>query len=191
MDVKKIEAYLNKHGAIIQDKTNEYEVIRFTVNDVVCVVYQGKKGISFSSATARDVYEKFRKGLPLKTCNYKRKQKPNFKKMLIDRDGLSCFYTGKQMGADDCTIEHLIPLSKGGTDNLHNMVLCEKSINHEMADLPLVCKLRKRDQMRRVYIQKQGLATQTQKECLTRFREMINPSASHEKWQQGKAWNED
>jgi 5-methylcytosine-specific restriction endonuclease McrA len=46
------------------------------------------------------------------------------KKKLIERDGLRCSVTGEKFdNPDDLSIEHLKPVSKGGTSDLDNLVL--------------------------------------------------------------------
>ena len=39
------------------------------------------------------------------------------------------------------SIEHLIPLSKGGKNNIDNLVLCIEEENQKMADKPLIEKI--------------------------------------------------
>lgn len=46
------------------------------------------------------------------------------------------------MTKEQATIEHLIPLSKGGKNNLDNLVLCLKEENAKMANLPLAAKIK-------------------------------------------------
>jgi len=67
--------------------------------------------------------------------------KSKFLKTLLDRDGNCCFYTNKEMTEDEMSIEHLIPLSKGGKNNIDNLVLCIEEENQKMADKPLIEKI--------------------------------------------------
>ncbi len=51
------------------------------------------------------------------------------------------------MSEDQATIEHLIPLSKGGSDRLHNLVLCLGLYNRQVGDLNLVQKIKYREHL--------------------------------------------
>jgi 5-methylcytosine-specific restriction endonuclease McrA len=68
--------------------------------------------------------------------------KEKFFEKLIERDGNLCFYSNKEMTKEQASIEHLIPLSKGGKNNMDNLVLCLKDENLKMGNLPLVEKIK-------------------------------------------------
>ena len=53
-----------------------------------------------------------------------------------------CFYSGKELTEENSSIEHLIPLSKGGKNNLDNLVLCLKEENQKMANSTLISKIK-------------------------------------------------
>lgn len=59
-----------------------------------------------------------------------RKFKPN-KTGIYVRDKGTCQYTGKKLTKTNCSIDHLIPKSRGGTNTWDNMVLCDKTINNK------------------------------------------------------------
>ena len=138
---KSIEEYLQKIGAnLLETSKSEYEVARFKVYDEVCVIYCGKKGYSGSNSLANRVINGF---LSKQLINIQEtKRKPNLKdkfyKKLLERDGNRCFYTNREMSLEESSIDHLIPISKGGKNNLDNLVLCLKEENAKMANLPLV-----------------------------------------------------
>ena len=46
------------------------------------------------------------------------------------------------------TIEHKLSLSRGGTSALENLVLCHTPCNQKLKDLPLVDKIKMREQVR-------------------------------------------
>lgn len=140
------DAYLDSIGAEKMPLTNSYEVARFLANEIICVVYYGKKGVSFSNGEARTIYKAFLVNKKINVSGTKRKQlRKSLKESLFKRDGYACFYTGIELTEDTATIEHLIPLSKGGKNNLDNLVLCTKESNQAMSDLPLIEKIRQRD----------------------------------------------
>ena len=143
---KNFDIYLNWIGAEIMPKTNPYEEARFVANEIVCVIYRGKKGASFSNDEARKVLEAFYEKRKINVSGTKRKQfDRNLKQSLFERDGYHCFYTGVELTEETATIEHLIPLSKGGKNNADNLVLCTKESNHAMGDKPLIEKIKCRE----------------------------------------------
>jgi DNA-directed RNA polymerase subunit N (RpoN/RPB10) len=46
-----------------------------------------------------------------------------------------CFYCGKSLTNKEVTIEHIIPKSSGGKDNLDNLAVCCRSINQMLSDI--------------------------------------------------------
>ena len=48
---------------------------------------------------------------------------------IYTRDNGSCQYSGKKLTREEFTIDHIIPRSRGGTDNWTNVVGCSKDIN--------------------------------------------------------------
>lgn len=59
----------------------------------------------------------------------------DIKQKLIERDGLRCSMTGETVSnPDELTVDHIIPKSKGGTDELDNLILTKRHINAAIAD---------------------------------------------------------
>lgn len=54
------------------------------------------------------------------------------KALLRKRDGETCQYCGRK--APDGEPDHVLPLAKGGTDSLDNLVWCCPSCNHSKGD---------------------------------------------------------
>jgi hypothetical protein len=48
-----------------------------------------------------------------------------------------CFFCGEKLALADANIEHLHPLSKGGTRTDDNEVVCHKSLNDTFGNMPL------------------------------------------------------
>lgn len=143
---KDFDIYLDWIGAEKMPKTNPYEEARFVANEIVCVIYRGKKGISFSNDEARNVLEAFHAKRKITVSGTKRKRfELETKERLFVRDGDKCFYTDVVLTMETATIEHLIPLSKGGKNNLDNLVLCTYQSNQMMGDKPLIEKIKLRD----------------------------------------------
>lgn len=140
--------YLNLIGAEKKPLTNDYERYRFIANEIVCVIYEGKRGLSFSTETAKKVYEAFCEGRRINVTGTKRKSfELSTKQVLFKRDGIKCFYTRIDLTEATASIEHLIPLSKGGKNNIDNLVLCTHESNQLMADKPLIEKLKYREEI--------------------------------------------
>ena len=49
---------------------------------------------------------------------------------LRERDGGRCAYTERVLKPEECSIEHVVPRSKGGTTEWKNVVLADKQINN-------------------------------------------------------------
>jgi hypothetical protein len=58
-------------------------------------------------------------------------RQPELMLALIDRDGYECEQCGSQ---DDLTIDHIIPLSRGGSDDLDNLHLLCRACNSRKGD---------------------------------------------------------
>lgn len=61
---------------------------------------------------------------------YLRKFKPN-KRGIYNRDRGICQYTGKRLTRTNCSVDHLVPKSRGGRNTWDNMVLCDKTVNNK------------------------------------------------------------
>lgn len=58
------------------------------------------------------------------------KLRPN-KRGIYDRDRGVCQYTGKKLTRSNCSIDHIVPKSRGGKNTWENMVLCDKEVNNK------------------------------------------------------------
>jgi len=54
---------------------------------------------------------------------------------LLFIQGGKCFYCRKQLLPEHATVDHIIPISKGGKNDISNLVACCKDINHLFSDL--------------------------------------------------------
>lgn len=131
--------WLQQNGAEVLPCTNEYEEIRFKGSEVGVKYKSGK----YSNAYAQKAYNCYLSGSkwdgrPIKTGRKNTYVKE--KKQILKRDGSACFYCGALMG-NDITLEHLIPLTAGGQNNLSNMVLAHEDCNKKMGYKPIVDKV--------------------------------------------------
>ena len=57
------------------------------------------------------------------------------KAVIIARDGLRCSRTGKNVESpDELEIEHIVPKSSGGTDEINNLILVSRPVNSEFSN---------------------------------------------------------
>jgi hypothetical protein len=77
----------------------------------------------------------------------RKKAVPNqeLRRMLLARDGLNCWLCGDELGGD-CTIEHRVPKSRGGSSAFANLALAHQSCNRLMGDAPAHIKDMAREQ---------------------------------------------
>jgi 5-methylcytosine-specific restriction endonuclease McrA len=69
--------------------------------------------------------------------NYAKVPKKRLKlcaKTIRERDGNRCQYTGKLLKADEGSLDHVLPRSRGGKDTWENLVWSSKEINTRKAD---------------------------------------------------------
>lgn len=51
-----------------------------------------------------------------------------------ERDGNRCQYTGRMLRPDEGSLDHIVPLSRGGKDVWENLVWAAKEVNQKKAD---------------------------------------------------------
>lgn len=56
------------------------------------------------------------------------------RKNLLLRDRYTCQYSGKKLNADDATIDHIVPQSRGGKSVWENVVICSPDVNSKKAN---------------------------------------------------------
>lgn len=65
-------------------------------------------------------------------------KKMNYKRTLAELHGLRCAYCGKSKRFEDLTIDHVKPISAGGTNHIHNLALacgpCNQAKANKAAD---------------------------------------------------------
>ena len=63
------------------------------------------------------------------------------KRRILARDGDACWLCGDTMPEDDRTIEHVEALSRGGSNDLANLVLTHAACNVALGSLPVAGKM--------------------------------------------------
>lgn len=113
---KKIEKYLNR-----QSYWNAHKI--WDENDLVEIR---------SNCLRSRAYDKYRK-----TYDFRRKEacaftsNPEFKQYIFNRDGRKCVKCGS---TKKLTLDHIIPVAKGGEDNENNIQILCKSCNSSKGD---------------------------------------------------------
>jgi len=165
--VQSFLAFVAANGGEVGVPTNRYEVVRYrahwrgTNKASVHIVYAKENGLLTFTGGSMGHYRAFMAGTPMEELTALKAAQPaapptsppegksaKMRKKLRTRDGDDCWFCGEGLG-DDCTIEHLIPKAKGGTNSLANYALAHQKCNAAAADLPLVEKIAMRDAMRK------------------------------------------
>lgn len=156
--------FLAANGAEVCIPTNAYEVIRYrayhgqSAKPLTHIVYAKENGLLNFQGGSRDHYLAFLAGERLPQLSKRaaaaqaaKPKEPSLsakqRAKLIARDGDECWFCGLSMGAD-VTIEHLVPKSKGGGNQLANYALAHAACNQAAADKPLVAKIEIRTKLR-------------------------------------------
>lgn len=153
-DMKKLDAFkkwLVERGAELIVTTLEYEVLRFRTNRPgVSIVSVNKKGIFKFVGECEEAWIAFcsQMSWTAGTVVVKRRKHHShlLYKTLIERDGDLCFYCGLPLNRDFVSIEHLLPVTHGGSNHISNLVLTHKCCNNRVGNLSVSEKVRYREQ---------------------------------------------
>lgn len=61
---------------------------------------------------------------------------------LIERDGCSCVWCGRELWRNDLTAEHLVPRSRGGRTSPENLTIACRACNRRRGTRPVVAHVR-------------------------------------------------
>lgn len=134
-------------GAEVLAPTNQYEYARFIAHGCVNVVYTGRRGFS-ANGFAKEALSAFQLGnqsIDMGISKTARTPMTRRKYALIKRDGMNCFFCFKRMSENDMTVEHLVSKQNGGPDHMDNLVLAHAECNRKAANLPLIEKIKIRE----------------------------------------------
>jgi len=56
------------------------------------------------------------------------------KNNIFKRDKFTCGYTGKKLQKHELSIDHILPVSRGGKDTWENLITCDRTLNTEKGD---------------------------------------------------------
>lgn len=140
--INKFKRWLVKHGAVLLDPTNEYELVRFKTDNGVSIIYTNSKNRPPKMVgESREAYDAFLGNRPWKSIHRDRANLSKKKAGLAVRDGRKCFACWDVLPLDKLTIEHILSFSQGGTDNDYNLCLLCGPCNGLMDNLPVVQKI--------------------------------------------------
>ncbi len=139
-NLHRFHKWLSDRGCEILPPTNQYETIRFKGKEVGVIYTTGR----FNNEFAKNAYCCFLEnkkwdGKPITVGRQNSYVKQ--KRKLVERDGTCCFYCGEEL-QDDVTVEHLISLNRGGTNDLSNMVLAHEKCNNHVRNIPISEKVK-------------------------------------------------
>lgn len=144
ININKFSKWIVQNGGEVLPLTSEYEVIRFRGLHVGVLYNTGKYSGQFAFKTLQEFKEsRAWTGRPSKTG---RKSAKSFKEKrvrdILIRDGDNCFLCNKKLPNSDTTIEHLTPLTSGGSNKLSNTVLVHSKCNEILGHSTLVEKIK-------------------------------------------------
>lgn len=64
-----------------------------------------------------------------------RDTRPLLIELLTERDGPNCYLCQEELNPDDTCVEHIIPISKGGTNTAANVALSCSNCNHNKSHM--------------------------------------------------------
>jgi len=144
--------WLHASGATVVPNVRSCEKLRFTHGKAKGVIVVDKKGVHKPSETAARYIEMFENAAVPSAAGHptsKNARKRNARiQRLIQRDGRNCFYCNKPLGTE-LSIEHLVPKCHNGPEHFSNLCLAHKGCNLEARDLPVVRKVRLREEHQR------------------------------------------
>ena len=70
-----------------------------------------------------------------RSCKQESQRRRHLKKILLHESYNYCGYCGKKIAEKKLTIDHIVPVSKGGQTTLTNLVLCCEPCNRTKRDM--------------------------------------------------------
>ena len=156
MDIKKFSKWLVRRNAVIVEPKSPDEALRFSTTKGDGVIHRSNTGrllpndIAAKALRAFVTRNSWTSGYtPQAIESFKRKKRNRDERiaivnLLAKRDGgMFCAYCGATLTEDEATIEHVLPISKGGADSADNMVIACRKCNQLAKDYSITQKLRK------------------------------------------------
>lgn len=149
--LKQFIKWLELNGAVVEPTATEWEVLRCRTRDGLQVVYRNKHGGETWPVPLRKALNKFDDGknIPMAPDPRRRRNARAKLQRIAQRDGMSCFFCGKEfevLDDPDLTVEHLVPHSHRGPDHISNLAMACQECNGLAGNLSVVEKVRLRDE---------------------------------------------
>lgn len=149
MKIDKFKTYLQAAGATLLEPTNPWELLRFKTVNGVSVVYNGKRGITFTGE-AGEAYDRMMTKNPWTITPRGLKEKRQTLSDLLKRDGPGCWYCQTVTTDDNRTIEHILSVIHGGSNNMANLVIACEGCNKTVGSASVPEKVRYRERLKMV-----------------------------------------
>ncbi|MGI3128597.1 HNH endonuclease [Nitratireductor sp. PBL-C9] len=150
--------WIEAQGGSVFAPTNEWEVIRYRLSEWgIAVVHRNKKGNLTIPGKVRADYCRFLDqtgaGGEQAIQKMRRQNGAALRNSIIDRlereTGYACCcYCGQFVTRESSTLEHFVPISKGGPNHEFNLGIACEPCNLAVGSKPVVEKLVIRDQIR-------------------------------------------
>ena len=134
--------FLTERGAEVLVTTNEWEVIRFVTDKGTGIIYSNKRGDITFYGVALVAWDAFVNAKSWRAFPAIKRSGSNIINTIRARDGDKCFYCLQDVRIQDESEEHLLSLTHGGPNNLHNKVLAHRQCNNDAGSLPLSVKIK-------------------------------------------------
>ena len=155
LNLKKLRKWLTKRNAVLLEPRSTDEVLRFSTTKGDGVIHCSSTGrllpndIAARAVRAFETRNSWSSGYSPKALEEFRRMKRTREERLeiigklAKRDGgMFCAYCGKALDDTTVTIEHVLPISKGGADTMENMVIACRECNQLAKDYSITQKLR-------------------------------------------------
>lgn len=144
-DMEKFKNWLSKRAVVLLSPTNQWEVVRFKTVNGVSVVYTNKHNRLTFTGESQKAYDLFKAKKAWRITDKRRAALRAKKARLAGRDGKRCFFCVAKLNFDELTVEHLLSVAQGGSDNEANLCLACEPCNTALGSLPVVKKILFRD----------------------------------------------
>lgn len=135
----RMKPWLLANGSAVYAPSNPYEVARFLAADgLVAIVYINGAGRVTSWMNGADVAATaFLDGRPWRAVARTRRDAKTVQdyRALVRRDGTGCMYCAQPLTLEAATIEHVVPITAGGTNHLANKALACAAHNAQAGHL--------------------------------------------------------
>ena len=147
----RFKAWAEANGGVVEPETSEYEKARISHADGVLVIYEGKRGLGFSDSVAHKSWAAFKRNMAFKfNKRHKRTKTESTVTRLKARDEDKCWFCGCSFNDENqATIEHLLSIKHGGSNNINNLVLACQSCNGDAGSLSIAEKVKLRETKQR------------------------------------------